>query len=89
MEAESLLEDPTKPSDHSHATTSKGSSSTVWNTLTNLWSSGNNEDAIQNQNKEDEYIHVFSLATGHMYERLLRIMMLSVTKRASMKVKVN
>jgi UDP-glucose:glycoprotein glucosyltransferase len=35
---------------------------------------------------EDDTIHVFSLATGHMYERLLRIMMLSVTKRTSRKV---
>jgi UDP-glucose:glycoprotein glucosyltransferase len=38
---------------------------------------------------EDDKIHVFSLATGHMYERLLRIMMLSVTKRSSMPVKVS
>ena len=36
---------------------------------------------------EPERIHIFSLATGHMYERLLRIMMLSVTKRTSMPVK--
>ena len=38
-------------------------------------------------NDEDGKIHVFSLATGHLYERLLRIMMLSVTKRTSMPVK--
>ena len=38
---------------------------------------------------EDNKIHVFSLATGHLYERLLRIMMLSVTKRTSVPVKVN
>jgi UDP-glucose:glycoprotein glucosyltransferase len=37
--------------------------------------------------EEDDRIHVFSLATGHMYERLLRIMMLSVTKRTSKPVK--
>jgi len=37
--------------------------------------------------EEDGKIHVFSLATGHLYERLLRIMMLSVTKRTSMPVK--
>ena len=36
---------------------------------------------------DDEVIHVFSLATGHVYERLLRIMILSVTKRTSSKVK--
>lgn len=32
-------------------------------------------------------IHVFSLASGHLYERLLRIMMSSVTKRTSGTVK--
>jgi UDP-glucose:glycoprotein glucosyltransferase len=36
---------------------------------------------------EDDVIHVFSLATGHLYERFLKIMMLSVTKRTSTKVK--
>lgn len=36
---------------------------------------------------EHEVVHVFSLATGHAYERLLKIMMLSVTKRTSSKVK--
>jgi UDP-glucose:glycoprotein glucosyltransferase len=35
----------------------------------------------------DDVIHVFSLATGHVYERFLKIMMLSVTKRTSSKVK--
>ena len=34
-----------------------------------------------------ETVHVFSLATGHAYERLLKIMMLSVTKRTSSPVK--
>ena len=34
-----------------------------------------------------ETIHVFSLATGHLYERFVRIMMLSVTKRTKAKVK--
>lgn len=35
----------------------------------------------------DDTIHVFSLVTGHLYERFLKIMILSVTKRASTKVK--
>jgi UDP-glucose:glycoprotein glucosyltransferase len=35
----------------------------------------------------NDTIHVFSLATGHLYERFLKIMMLSVVKRASMPVK--
>lgn len=37
--------------------------------------------------EDDDTIHVFSLATGHLYERFLKIMMLSVTKRTSTKVK--
>eukprot|EP00934_Nitzschia_sp_Nitz4_P006424 Nitzschia sp. Nitz4//scaffold255_size41878//2185//7104//NITZ4_007399-RA/size41878-processed-gene-0.17-mRNA-1//-1//CDS//3329544353//6414//frame0 len=36
---------------------------------------------------DDDTVHVFSLATGRLYERLLKIMMLSVTKRTSTKVK--
>lgn len=36
---------------------------------------------------EQDVVHVFSLATGHAYERLLKIMMLSVTKRTSSPVK--
>lgn len=36
---------------------------------------------------DDDVINVFSLATGHLYERFLKIMMLSVTKRTSFKVK--
>jgi len=37
--------------------------------------------------EDDDIVHVFSLATGHLYERFLKIMMLSVTKRTSTKVK--
>ena len=36
---------------------------------------------------EKETVHIFSLATGHAYERLLKIMMLSVTKRTKSPVK--
>jgi UDP-glucose:glycoprotein glucosyltransferase len=39
------------------------------------------------EHSDDEVINVFSLATGHLYERFLKIMMLSVTKRTSSKVK--
>ena len=39
------------------------------------------------QNDVNETVHVFSLATGHAYERLLKIMMLSVTKRTKSPVK--
>lgn len=39
------------------------------------------------QASPDETVNVFSLATGHLYERFLKIMMLSVTKRTSAHVK--
>jgi len=47
------------------------------------------EDNMENKivEKKNETVHVFSLATGHAYERLLNIMMLSVTKRTSSPVK--
>ena len=40
-----------------------------------LFSSGAKSDQ-----PEDNTVHVFSLASGHLYERFLKIMMLSVTK---------
>ena len=43
--------------------------------------------AVTKGDSDDEVIHVFSLATGHLYERFLKIMMLSVTRRTSAKVK--
>jgi UDP-glucose:glycoprotein glucosyltransferase len=44
-------------------------------------------DDKEKDTEEDDVINVFSLATGHLYERFLKIMMLSVTKRTSSKVK--
>lgn len=37
--------------------------------------------------KKDDTIHVFSVASGHLYERFLKIMISSVTKHATRKVK--
>ena len=45
------------------------------------------DKALLGSGDDDDVIHVFSLATGHLYERFLKIMMLSVTKRTSTKVK--
>merc|ERR1712048_259069 len=39
------------------------------------------------EEKETEVINIFSLASGHMYERLMRIMMLSVIRNTKTKVK--
>jgi UDP-glucose:glycoprotein glucosyltransferase len=48
---------------------------------------GNRALTGSSSNDEPEVINVFSLATGHLYERFLKIMILSVTKRTSTKVK--
>jgi len=51
--------------------------------ISNIWSS----KSTGGDDKEEDIVHVFSLATGHLYERLMRIMMLSVVKRTSVRVK--
>ena len=38
-------------------------------------------------NQSDDTIHVFTVASGHMYERLQKIMILSAVKRSSRKLK--
>jgi UDP-glucose:glycoprotein glucosyltransferase len=68
--------------DESRQLKAKASTGSIWGSL--FGSSGSSGATVSGAN---ETIHVFSLATGHMYERLLRIMMLSVVKRASVKVK--
>lgn len=54
----------------------------IWNSITSTFggSKTTEEDA-------DERINIFSLASGHLYERFLRIMMLSVLKHTSTPVK--
>eukprot|EP00903_Cladosiphon_okamuranus_P019171 g17633.t1 len=41
---------------------------------------------VVDEEEEGERLHVFSLATGHLYERFLKVMMMSVVKRASLPV---
>ena len=61
----------------------------MWSTFSDMFSSKKNAKTSLTEvdTSEDGKIHVFSLATGHVYERLLRIMMLSVHKHSSMPVK--
>jgi UDP-glucose:glycoprotein glucosyltransferase len=53
----------------------------MWDSFTNLW--GKPTKAAGS----DETINVFSLASGHLYERFLKIMMLSVVKNTNSPVK--
>jgi UDP-glucose:glycoprotein glucosyltransferase len=56
----------------------------LWTSLSSMFSK---PAEVTEPSTSDETIHVFSLATGQLYERMLKLMMLSVTKRASMPVK--
>ncbi|VVC24565.1 Nucleotide-diphospho-sugar transferases,Glycosyl transferase, family 8,UDP-glucose:Glycoprotein [Cinara cedri] len=53
----------------------------LWNSIASSFSSGSPDKSI------DETINIFSVASGHLYERFLRIMMLSVLKNTKSPVK--
>nr|XP_032523346.1 UDP-glucose:glycoprotein glucosyltransferase-like [Danaus plexippus plexippus] len=53
----------------------------IWNSIASSFGGGEEQEA------QDETINVFSVASGHLYERFLRIMMLSVLKNTKSPVK--
>ncbi|XP_030027035.2 UDP-glucose:glycoprotein glucosyltransferase [Manduca sexta] len=53
----------------------------IWNSIASSFGGG------EEQETSDETINVFSVASGHLYERFLRIMMLSVLKHTKSPVK--
>jgi len=55
-------------------------SDSLFDSISSLWGS-------KNTLSSNETIHVFSLATGHLYERFLKIMFLSVIKHTNQPVK--
>ena len=52
-----------------------------------FWSNLFNSGAPAKPKEDDDTVHVFSVASGHLYERFLRIMMLSVRENTKSKVK--
>mmetsp|Transcript_3978 Transcript_3978/g.7249 ORF Transcript_3978/g.7249 Transcript_3978/m.7249 type:complete len:246 (+) Transcript_3978:1795-2532(+) len=89
MESETLIEEAAKLDEvgDSEATESQkhtkgGALSFSKDKLVKAWSSFKGQDG-----KGAEKVHVFSLASGHLYERFIRIMMLSASKRTSVPVK--
>lgn len=66
--------------------------SSLWGSLSS-WTSGsdtkkpNSYTELSEAQKDSERLNIFSLASGHLYERLLRIMMLSVLKNTKTPVK--
>ena len=89
----SLLDKITNEDGSEMKTNDDNADSGLMGYISNIWSTDKKqkqrslgEDGGEAEDKLDT-IHVFSLASGHLYERLLRIMMLSVTKRTSGPVK--
>ncbi|XP_078402036.1 UDP-glucose:glycoprotein glucosyltransferase 2 isoform X2 [Cetorhinus maximus] len=56
----------------------------IWESITSFAEGFRSE---QTENKKDDILNVFSVASGHLYERFLRIMMLSVLKHTKSTVK--
>lgn len=71
MEKEKMLDDNGKEED-------KG----IWDTISSSWTGGE-----PSADDKDQTLNIFSVASGHLYERLLRIMMMSVLKTTKSKVK--
>ncbi|XP_072542692.1 UDP-glucose:glycoprotein glucosyltransferase 2 isoform X2 [Salminus brasiliensis] len=64
----------------SEATESKG----LWDSITSLTGSSSVEEGDK---KKEDVLNIFSVASGHLYERFLRIMMLSVLQHTKTPVK--
>lgn len=58
----------------------------IWGSISS-WTGGKKKQINGTQDKSAEKLNIFSLASGHLYERLLRIMMLSVLKHTKTPVK--
>jgi UDP-glucose:glycoprotein glucosyltransferase len=87
----------------SNSDSADSSSSSFWQNLKSSFFGGSDGEGTEKKKKnslqrqlgqsqeegeeDDNRIHVFSLATGHLYERFLRIMMLSATKQTSRPIK--
>ncbi|XP_052784039.1 UDP-glucose:glycoprotein glucosyltransferase 1-like isoform X2 [Mya arenaria] len=54
----------------------------IWDTISSSFSGGE-----KSTEDKDQTLNIFSVASGHLYERLLRIMMMSVMKNTKSKVK--
>lgn len=89
-EAIPLLDDISAVAIEASSSEGEAESSGMWSKVSKMFSSttqgaaGGGGQIVANKN---ETVHVFSLATGHLYERMLKIMMLSVSKRTSVPVK--
>ena len=84
--------DDDKRSDGDSAGEGEAEESSIWSSIQGMLGLSSSESSSSSRAKERsdgrlETIHVFSLATGALYERFLKIMMTSVVKRTKNPVK--
>lgn len=58
----------------------------IWGSIRSTFGGGSNSNA-DGAETVDDTLNIFCLASGHLYERLLKIMMLSVMRTTNLKVK--
>ncbi|XP_030613602.1 UDP-glucose:glycoprotein glucosyltransferase 2 isoform X1 [Archocentrus centrarchus] len=65
----------------------------IWESIASVWSTfeksitGGGSKKDDGEKKKDDVLNIFSVASGHLYERFLRIMMLSVLRHTETPVK--
>ncbi|AWP13176.1 putative UDP-glucose:glycoprotein glucosyltransferase 2 [Scophthalmus maximus] len=57
----------------------------IWDSIASLTGGGSKKD--EGEKKKEDVLNIFSVASGHLYERFLRIMMLSVLRHTKIPVK--
>ncbi|XP_076857427.1 UDP-glucose:glycoprotein glucosyltransferase 2 isoform X2 [Brachyhypopomus gauderio] len=72
----------------SEATEDRG----LWDSITSVWSSlekslTGGSSVEEGDSKKEDVLNIFSVASGHLYERFLRIMMLSVLQHTKTPIK--
>ncbi|XP_001353481.3 UDP-glucose:glycoprotein glucosyltransferase [Drosophila pseudoobscura] len=65
--------------------TDQAAQSGIWNSIASSFGGSNGNQAANDE--DTETINIFSVASGHLYERLLRIMMISLLKHTKSPVK--
>ncbi|XP_071798762.1 UDP-glucose:glycoprotein glucosyltransferase 1-like isoform X1 [Asterias amurensis] len=59
----------------------------IWDSLSSFFSSFTGSGSKDTETEQDKTLNIFSIASGHLYERFLRIMMMSVLKHTKSPVK--
>ncbi|KAI3382756.1 hypothetical protein SNEBB_007742 [Seison nebaliae] len=59
----------------------------IWSSLTNKEKKDTEKNSVIYADDANDQINIFSIASGHLYERFMRIMMLTVLKNTKTKVK--